>query len=140
MLISFSSLLLPVYTQVPSYCLPPTMRWAMGTLIPHLRKLRPWEYEETGQAGLHSKSHAGSPTLGSNFKGQRLRCLESAPPVCEGGSRPHLLSRIGPIFCRDLATLKRTLATGSPAIRRTVGSMCLVVMSCPHTSDSTWGR
>lgn len=58
--------------------------------------------------------------------------------MCEGQSRPHLLSRMGPIFCRDLATLKRTLATGSPAIRRTVGSMCLVVMSCPQTSDSTW--
>lgn len=52
--------------------------------------------------------------------------------------KPHLLSRMGPIFCRDLATLKRTLATGSPAIRRTVGNMCLVVISCPQTSDSTW--
>lgn len=48
-----------------------------------------------------------------------------------------LLSRMDPIFCRDLATLKRTLAMGSSAIYSTVGSMCLVVMSCPQTSDST---
>lgn len=41
--------------------------------------------------------------------------------------------------CSDLATLKRTLATASAAIRSTVGSICLVVISCPHTSDSTWG-
>lgn len=50
----------------------------------------------------------------------------------------YLSSRIGPIFWRDLATLKRTLATWSLDILRTTGSMCLVVISWPHTSDKAW--
>lgn len=54
--------------------------------------------------------------------------------------KTYLLSRTGPIFCRDLATLKRTLATWSLDIFRTTGSMCLVVISWPHASDRAWIR
>lgn len=50
----------------------------------------------------------------------------------------YLLSRTGPIFWRDLATLKRTLATWSLDILRTTGSICLVVISWPHASDKAW--
>lgn len=49
-----------------------------------------------------------------------------------------LASRKGEIFCRVFATLKRTLATGSAASRRTVGSSNLVVISVPQTSAKTF--
>lgn len=57
---------------------------------------------------------------------------------CWNYKTTYLLSRTGPIFWRDLATLKRTLATWSLDILRTTGSICLVVISWPHASDKAW--
>lgn len=53
----------------------------------------------------------------------------------ERGRQSYVAVRMFPIFCRDLATLKRTLATWSVDIFSTTGSMCLVVISGPHTSN-----
>lgn len=109
----------------------------MWILILHRRKLTPWEEEtqHNDTKGEEQRSNSNSRLCPQRSK---IKMTRLDLPACKGQYRPHLLSRMGPIFCRDLATLKRTLATGSPAIRKTVGSMCFVVMSCPQTSDSTW--
>lgn len=46
----------------------------------------------------------------------------------------------GPIRCKVFATLKRTFATLSAAIDKTVGSKSLVVMSFPHASAKTFKK
>lgn len=110
----------------------------MSILILHLSKLRPWEGKGTSQGNTASEQRCWASKPKFHLQRSDIRMLRISSPACKDQPQPHLLSKMGPIFCRDLATLKRTLATGSPAIRSTVGSMCLVVMSCPQTSDSTW--
>ena len=66
---------------------------------------------------------------------------EAIPPHINNNhppTQPYLDSIRGAMWVRDLATLKRTLATGSCASVNTTGSMDVWITSGVHTSTSTW--
>lgn len=60
--------------------------------------------------------------------------------ICDLQFTTHLSSIWWPIFTRDFATLKRTLATGSAPILSTTGIMEPLITSAVHTSVKTWGE